>query len=193
MIRTTPALMALAATLTLGLASCGGSSSDDAQGPSEDTVATPTSIPGGDCPASTEIEVAGESGPATFTAASAFADVTLDQSATILVTSYTVEPATAEGIYNPSSLATGQFGVTFYISATDGGTLETGTYVSSSDDPEADLVLNTSSAYDDGGRLIATGFDVPDSTVEVTSISDSQVCGTVTTPEFSGDFAATRI
>lgn len=188
----TPALLTIAAALALGATACGGDGGGDAAGSTDATVGSATSVSAGACPEKTEIEIAGAAGPTTFTAASAYADVTLDQSATVLITSYAVEPSVAEGIYNPS-LSGDQAGVTFYVSTTDGGNLETGTYVSTSADAAADLVLNTSSAYDGNGRVFATGFDLPEPIVEITEISDTKVCGTVTTPEFSGDFAADRI
>lgn len=188
----TPALLTIATALALGAAACGSDSGTDASGSTDATVGSATSVVADTCPGETEIEIAGESGPSTFTAASAYADVTLDQSATVLITSYPVDKSVAEGIYNPS-LSGDQAGVTFYVSTTDGGPLETGTYVSASADASSDLVLNTSSAYDGGGRIIATGANLPEAVVEITEINATEVCGTVTTPEFSGDFAADRI
>lgn len=169
----------------LALAACGGGSSSSSSSGPATTVAS-------SCPDRTVLTVTADDGTHTLDAVSSYADVTLGQSASFTIANYPIDRAAATGIYNPT-LNGDQLGVSFYISANGDAQLTTGEYVESSDGSSSPLVLNTSSAYDSSGRIILGGTDLPSSTVTLTEITDTRLCGTVSTPEFSGRFAAERI
>lgn len=177
-------LVAAGAAPLLALAACGGGGSTATKAPA---TTTPSS-----CPDRTVLTVTADDGTHTLTAVSSYADVTLDQSASFTITNYPLDRSAATGIYNPT-LNGDQLGVSFYVSANGKATLATGDYVEASAASSPTLVLNTSSAYDSTGRIILGGTDLPTSKVTLTEITDTRLCGTVTTPEFSGEFAAERI
>ena len=181
--------IALCAAAAVALAACGGS--DESSDAASDASSATTAVASG-CAESTELTVTTDEGPVTLDAVAAYADVTLDQSASFTITNYSIEQSEAESIYNPT-LTGDQLGVTFYLSSSGDDELEATTYVEAADDPEATYVLNTASAYDATGRIIASGVDLPAAEVELTAITEDELCGTVTTPEFSGEFVAVRI
>lgn len=159
------------------------------------TVRTATTVVS-PCPAETVLTVRTRSGDRTLTPAKAYADVTFDESASITFASYDLSQADAEKVFQPT-LTGDQLAVNVYVSSTGGTKLAPGEYVPSKGTANGGTTpqrqLNSYTVWSSYGREIASGFDLVDPSVTITSIDGIQVCGEITTPEVSGRFVAPRI
>ncbi|MFN8038911.1 MAG: hypothetical protein U0Q07_06840 [Acidimicrobiales bacterium] len=205
--RALPALAAPALALALAGAACG--TKDDAPGgnggpplaqdvpaPSTTgTLRTATTV-ASPCPDQTALTVRTRSGDRPLTPTKAYADVTFDESASITFASYDLPQADAEKVFQPT-LTGDQLAVNVYVSSTGGTTLTPGDYVPSKGTAGGGTVpqrqLNSYSVWSSYGREIASGFDLVEPVVRITSIDAVQVCGEITTPEVRGRFVAPRI
>ncbi len=205
--RALPALVAPAVLLAVVGTACG--TKDDAPGgnggpplveqspalSTTGTLRTATTVPN-PCPDRTVLQVKTRSGEQTLTATKAYADVTFDESASITFASYDLPQAEAEKVFQPT-LTGDQLAVNVYVSATSGTKLAPGDYVPSKGTANGGTVpqrqLNSYSVWSSYGREIASGFDLVQPEVTITSIDAVQVCGEITTPEVTGRFVAPRI
>lgn len=159
------------------------------------TIATATTI-ANPCPSETVLTVQTKAGEKTLTAQKAYADVTLDSSASITIANYDLPQADAEGVFQPT-LTGDQLAVNVYISATGGQKLDVATYrqsgTTTTGTNNPNRQLNNYTVWSSAGREISSGFNQITPSVRITSIDAIQVCGEITTPEVSGRFAAPRI
>jgi hypothetical protein len=200
------AALTFTAVALTALAAC-GSSDPDTSTAAQDSPATAGQTDGtagrgsGDeptgttidaaCPAETSITISTASGPVVLDATSAYADVTLDASATVTLGNYPITEQEASTVYQPT-LTGAQAAVIFYVSATHGETLDLSTYTAVGSAPDSLRQLNNYAVYAPA-RTITSGFDLAPATVELTEISADRVCGLLTSPEATGRFIAPRI
>ncbi len=160
--------------------------------PGGTTPGTAASILTAGCPERTALRVKTNSGDKTLGGGTSWADVTLDSSAQILLTSFEAPSSQAGSIAVPS-LTGSQLSLSLYLTATQGGKLRTGDYLSVGANPNAPLQLNSITLYSSAGREIVAGFSKPDQKVTITQLDDKVVCGTVDTNEATGSFVAKRV
>ncbi len=156
------------------------------------TGGTAVSIITGGCPERTELRVKTNSGDKTLGGGTSWADVTLDSSAQILITSFDAPKAQASSAGVPT-LSGSQLSLALYLTATQGGKLEPGDYLSVGANPGAPRQLNSVALFSSSGREIVGGFSKPDQKVTITQIDDKVVCGSVNTNEATGSFIAKRV
>lgn len=192
----TLAPVASTSTTTTTFAITEGSTPGTARGTTPGTVpgttpgSTPgTAVPAGACPDRTEVTVRTRAGDKAVRGGTAWADVTLDASAQIIITNYETPSTVADGIWQPS-MTGDQVGILLYVTSV-GGTLQTSEYLPVGSNPSAKLQLNSVQAYSAAGREILGGF-AGDEGVRLTKIDEKVVCGTFDLAEGSGTFVATR-
>ncbi|MEZ5141281.1 MAG: hypothetical protein R2726_02000 [Acidimicrobiales bacterium] len=165
-------------------------------GPPTLPTTIPTATTASPCPTETVLTVQTKDGQRTLRAARAYADVTLDSSASITIASYDLSEGEASKVFQPS-LTGDQLAVNVYVSTPAGSTLTPGSYTPSKGGATADTnptrQLNSYTVWSSAGREISSGFNQVEPEVTITSIDRLQVCGEITTPEARGRFAATRI
>lgn len=145
------------------------------------------------CPDSTVLEIVTAFGKRSVGITNAYADVTLDQSASITLTNYPLDQKiAASGVYQPT-LVGEQAGVNIYLSATKGDKLDLSTYESVGDKPDGTRQLNNYSVWTGAGRDILSTIGERRTEVTLTKLDATDVCGVITTPEVSGRFRAKRI
>lgn len=194
-------LALIAGALLAFSAACSSSASED--GASGQMAGATTAMPGperGDddegatdrgCPDETELVIHTGSGDERLVATSAKAAVTLGSSMELGFGNFDVPDQQIGAIAAPT-LTGDQLFASLYLSASQGATLEPGTYVSTSS-ATGPLQLNAESAYDRSGRLFFMGFSpVEADTVEITTLDQDRklVCGTIATSLLEGSFRA---
>ncbi len=160
------------------------------------TTAGPASasLAAGQCPPATAITYFPDSGAGEKTEGQkldvkvTFGDVTLDSSVVIAFANYDLKEADASKPGVPNVTGDQVLG-SFYLSATQGKKLVAGDYIDVAE-KTGEFQFNTHSLFTGKGRVIASGFDVPDSVATITKIDKEFVCGTVITGEFEGVFKA---
>jgi len=213
-VRFSSALPSAAAVVILALGPTGCSKADEKAGPSATSTAPtappPGTIPGeetgpsitsgttsplvaaGQCPPATAITYFPDSGAGgkaegqKLEVKATFGDVTLDSSVTVAFANYDLKEADASKPGVPTVTGDQVLG-SFYLSATQGKKLEAGDYIDVAE-KTGEFQFNAHSLYTGKGRVIASGFDVPESVATITKIDTEFVCGIVTTGEFEGVF-----
>ena len=150
-----------------------------------------TALAVGACPPRTEITIRTRAGDKTFSTGTAWADVTLDASAQIIITNFDA-PATITGGVWDGKLAADQLGILLYVTATQGDVLTPEEYLPVGSNPRARRQLNSVQAYSGAGREIVGGFAKADEAVRLTKIDGDVVCGSFDLAEGRGVFKATR-
>ncbi len=168
-----------------------GPGTTTAAGPGTTTAATGATA-AADCPDETVLTATTKAGTKELVAKSAYADVTLDSSVTVLLTNYEIAGDDLPTIYQPS-LTGDQLGLSFTATATKDTKLTPGTYLRPGTSGEGTYQFNTYSLYSADGREMATGFDLDEPVLVITVIDSEKVCGEITTPEASGRFQAKRV
>lgn len=151
-----------------------------------------TALPPGSCPQATELTVNLKAGTRVIQPKVGWADLRGKESVQVLLATYDAPRSEAETVWQPN-LTGDQVGVELYVSATQGTTLEPGTYQRVTTNRDTTKQFNTLLVYSGAGREIASGFAKAPNQVTITKIDDTVVCGTVETDEATGVFRATRI
>lgn len=142
----------------------------------------------GSCPDKTDLVIATRAGKKPLQVAPGKADITLDQSAKMVIANYDVPDADVHGIFNPTNLTGDQLALSLYL--TSKTPLAPTDYLSVGTNKDAPNQLNNIGVWSAQGREVVGGTSKPDQKATIIKVDKDLICGTVDTNEATGTWVA---